>query len=186
MTKAKIIETQKRIRTTPDGFWGPKSIAACKRHLKALMPSPNPWTGTSQSALTAFYGQAGDESRLVNLPVDGLGVKYEGKTVKTVRCNAKVAVSLLRVIKSLAKTHPEVLADYNGCFNFRKMRGGSSYSLHAYGAAIDFCAGTNRNKQSWPVSATMPIEVMEAFAKEGWLTAGAFWGRDAMHFQATK
>jgi hypothetical protein len=27
---------------------------------------------------------------------------------------------------------------------------------------------------------------MEEFAKEGWLSAGAFWSRDAMHFQATK
>jgi hypothetical protein len=27
---------------------------------------------------------------------------------------------------------------------------------------------------------------MEEFAKEGWLAAGAFWGRDAMHFQATQ
>jgi hypothetical protein len=32
----------------------------------------------------------------------------------------------------------------------------------------------------------MPIQVMEEFAKEGWLAAGAFWGRDAMHFQATR
>jgi hypothetical protein len=28
--------------------------------------------------------------------------------------------------------------------------------------------------------------VMEFFAVGGWLSAGAFWGRDAMHFQATK
>jgi hypothetical protein len=32
----------------------------------------------------------------------------------------------------------------------------------------------------------MPIEVMECFAREGWLSAGAFWGYDAMHFQATQ
>jgi hypothetical protein len=32
----------------------------------------------------------------------------------------------------------------------------------------------------------MPLEIMEAFAREGWLAAGAFWGRDAMHFQATR
>jgi hypothetical protein len=32
----------------------------------------------------------------------------------------------------------------------------------------------------------MPLEVMEMFAQEGWLSAGAFWGRDAMHSQATK
>jgi hypothetical protein len=32
----------------------------------------------------------------------------------------------------------------------------------------------------------MPLEVMEAFAREGWLSAGAFWGRDSMHAQASQ
>jgi len=27
---------------------------------------------------------------------------------------------------------------------------------------------------------------MEAFAREGWLSAGAAWLRDGMHFQATQ
>jgi len=57
--------------------------------------------------------------------------------------------------------------------------------LHARGAAVDFDPDRNGNKVSWPLSASMPIAVMEAFAREGWLSAGAFWGRDAMHFQAT-
>jgi hypothetical protein len=57
--------------------------------------------------------------------------------------------------------------------------------LHARGAAIDLLADTNGNLTAWPVAARMPFAVMEAFAREGWLSAGAFWGRDAMHFQAT-
>lgn len=186
MTQAQIKALQARIGTTPDGFWGPKSIAACPKHLKKLMPSPNPWPGTSQAELTAFYGAPGDESKLVNLDVSDLNVRYEGTKVKTIRCHGKVAASLKRVLVSLAQTHPEVLADYNGCYNNRAMRGGSTPSLHARGAAVDFCAGTNGNLTSWPVKATMPIEVMEAFAREGWLSAGAFWGRDSMHFQSTK
>jgi hypothetical protein len=32
----------------------------------------------------------------------------------------------------------------------------------------------------------MPIEVMEAFARQGFKPAGAFWGRDAMHMEATR
>jgi hypothetical protein len=32
----------------------------------------------------------------------------------------------------------------------------------------------------------MPLDVMEIFAREGWLAAGAFWGRDSMHMQATQ
>jgi hypothetical protein len=93
---------------------------------------------------------------------------------------------LRRIVQCLSVTHPDVLADYNGCYNNRSMRGGSTPSLHARGAAIDFLAGDNGNKTSWPAKATMPLDVMKIFAVEGWLSAGAFWGRDAMHFQATR
>jgi hypothetical protein len=188
MKRNQIIALQKRIGATPDGFWGPRSIAACQKHLRAIMPSPKPWPETSQAALTAFYGAAGDESQLVNLNVVGLGVKYEGKPVRTIRCHRKVSESLKRIITALLQI-PEgraALSQYAGVFNNRLMREGSLPSLHARGAAIDLDPRTNRNAQSWPVSANMPIEVMEVFAREGWLPAGAYWGRDAMHFQATR
>lgn len=186
MTKDQIKTIQERIGTTPDGFWGPKSIASCQAHLRKLMPPLNPWPDTSQRALTAFYGEAGDESKLTNMDVSDLNVLYDGQKVKTIRCHENVSASLRRVLVALSKTHPEILKDYNGCFNNRAMRGGTTPSLHARGAAIDFCAGENGNHDSWPVKATMPIDVMEAFSREGWLSAGAFWGRDAMHFQATR
>jgi hypothetical protein len=188
MTKDQIIATQKRVGATPDGFWGPKSIAACQKHLRSLMPSPNPWPKSDQKSLTAFYGNAGDESKLVNLDVSGLGVKYGGKAVRTVRCHQKVAASLHRVFTELSK-FPEgqkALAEYAGVYNNRPMRGGSLPSLHARGAAVDLSPATNANKQSWPVSATMPIEVIECFCAEGILPAGPFWSRDAMHFQWTQ
>ena len=186
MNPTQITALQTHIGTVADGFWGPKSIAACQKHLRSMMPKDSPWPASDSASLRKFYGGPGDESGLVNLPVEGLGVRYEGQRVKTVRCHGKVAESLLRVTEQLSCTHPEILADYNGCFNFRRMRGGTSYSLHAYGAAIDFCAGVNGNPTAWPVRAAMPIEVMETFAREGWIAAGAFWGRDAMHFQATR
>jgi hypothetical protein len=135
--------------------------------------------------LQAFYGSPGDESKLVVLPVKDYGLRYEGKPVSTLRCHAKVAASLARILANLAVTHPYVLREYAGVYINRAMRGGSLPSLHARGAAIDLMPATNGNKTAWPVSATMPIEVMETFAEEGWLSAGAFWGRDAMHFQAT-
>jgi hypothetical protein len=186
MTTTQIKAIQQRICTTPDGFWGPKSIAACVAHLRKLMPANNPWPATNQSALTAFYGAAGDESKLVNLPVSTLGICYAGAPVRTIRCHDKVSASLLRVLQSLSQTHPTIIKDYNGCYNFRNMRGGSAPSLHARGAAIDFCASRNGLNTHWPTRATMPLEVMETFAKEGWKPAGAFWGRDAMHFEATR
>lgn len=186
MTTEKIKALQTHVKTEPDGFWGPASIAACQAHLKALMPSPSPWPKTDEASLLAFYGRAGDKSKLVNLKVDDLGILYEGKPVKTIRCHGKVADSLRRILEELARTQPEILRKFDGCFNDRNMRGGTRKSLHARGAATDWDAAANGNLTAWPVKATMPIEVMEAFVREGWIAAGAFWGRDAMHFQATR
>jgi hypothetical protein len=38
----------------------------------------------------------------------------------------------------------------------------------------------------WPMGADMPIEVMEAFARQGFKSLGAVISRDAMHFEATR
>lgn len=186
MNKKEIIELQKRIGTKPDGFWGPISMAACIAHLKNLMPKPNPWPSPSEKDLLSFYGKPGDESKLVNLDVAGLGVKYEGKTVRTIRVHKLIAPRLHSVLVELSKSHPNVLAEYAGAYNLRKMRGGNKYSLHARGAAIDFMAWSNGLRTHWPMGADMPIEVMEAFARQGFKPAGAFWGRDAMHMEATR
>jgi hypothetical protein len=191
MKPYQIVKIQKRIGTTPDGFWGPKSVAACKKHLRAMMPDPNPWPASDQASLRAFYGKPGDESNLVTFQ-PAYPLFYGGKKVSGVRCHKKVAESLARVLESIEKlgrVQPDIMdeaQDYSGCYNFRLKRGGSTYSLHAWGAAIDLDADDNTFKDSWPMKADMPLEIMECFAKEGWISAGAFWGYDAMHFEASK
>jgi hypothetical protein len=187
MTYTEIYHLQKRIGTTPDGFWGAKSIRACKAHLRSLMPKDNPWPKPDQGSLMEFYGNPGDESKLVAIDVSRLGVCYDGQKVKTIRCHRKVADSLHRILVALDAGHcAYVLGQYAGCYNNRPMRGGTLPSLHARGAAIDLDPAQNGLHRSWPTNATMPIQVMEEFAKEGWVGLGWSIGRDAMHFQATQ
>lgn len=181
MTRADIIAIQEKVGVAPDGFFGPKSIAATQKHLRKLMAGAGPRPIPTTRDLTLFFGQAGDESNLVNLPVQG--VKYAGKPVKTIRVHKLCAESLSSILIELADVAPWLLERYDGCYNFRTMRGGTSWSLHAYGAAIDFDAANNGNHTHWPARATMPFAVIEIFARHGWLSAGAFWGRDSMHFQ---
>jgi len=186
MTTEKIKEIQTRIGTTVDGQWGPKSTEACKAHLRKLMPNPSPWPSPDDLSMARFYGKAGDESNLVNLSIVGLGLLYEGKPVKTIRVHRKCSESLHRVLTAIAASpHAWVLMEYAGCFNFRPMRGGSRLSKHAWGAAIDLVPARNGLVTGWPAFANMPIEVMEFFAAEGAMAAGAFWQRDAMHFEFT-
>jgi hypothetical protein len=187
MKSEQIIALQTKLKVVPDGFWGPKSLAAAQSHLRKLRLDSLKWPKPDQGALTEFYGKAGDESKLVRLVVSDLKgvVKYEGQEVKSITCHTRVAQSLKVVLTRLAETHPEVLGRYAGVYNNRPMRGGTTPSLHARGAAIDLWPERNGNHEHWPTAADMPFEVMEEFAREGWLCAGAFWSRDAMHFQAT-
>lgn len=174
-----------------DKFWGPKSQESCRAYLRSLMPKPNPWPNPDQRSLKKFYGEPGDESNLVMIEFP-YPTYYGGKHVTRTRVHKKCADSLLKVlnnIKDLFPHHPQVqdeANDYGGIFNFRNKRGGTSYSLHAWGAAIDLDADDNTFRDSWPMKADMPLEIMECFAREGWKSAGAFWGYDAMHFEATK
>lgn len=191
MTLTEIQAMQREVGTVPDGFWGPRSIAACQRYLRALMPKPNPWPLPTQAALTRFYGRAGDESQLVEIRFP-YRMLYQGKVVTRSRCHRRVHDSLLTVLTEIgdrwgqARGIMEEAEDYGGIYANRPMRNGTLPSLHARGAAIDLDPDDNANLVAWPVAADMPLQIMAAFARQGWLAAGAFWLRDAMHFQATQ
>lgn len=186
-----LIKTQIRCKTEPDGFWGRNSIAACQKHLKSLMPKSNPWPNSDYNSLVKFYGLPGTESNLVTITFP-YKMYYDGKACSKTRVHKKCAESLLRILADIKgklgniSTIMDDAADYGGCYNDRNKRGGTSKSLHAFGAAIDLDADDNTFKDSWPIQADMPLEIMECFAREGWLSAGAMWGYDAMHFQATR
>jgi hypothetical protein len=187
MNPTDIRELQTHIGATADGIWGPKSQAACVAHLRALMPSPNPWPTADDRSMQLFYGAPGNVANLVNLDVVGLGLKYEGMTVKTVRVHNRVATSLRAVLEEIsAGPNAWVIGYYAGAYNYRAMRNGSRMSKHAWGAALDFWPDHNGLHTPWPTVARMPFGIMESFAREGWIAAGAFWGRDAMHFEATR
>lgn len=78
---------------------------------------------------------------------------------------------------------------YAGGFNYRKMRGGSSWSMHAYGCAVDFYARPNSLRMKCPEALFCGpeyrrfLDIMEA---HNWLPAIRLWGADAMHFQQAR
>jgi hypothetical protein len=174
-----------------DGFWGPRSIKACQLHLRGFMPEKSPWPNSDKASLLKFYGTPGDEGALVNITFP-YPIYYGGTRVLRSRCHEKVAEPLLRVLKSIKDLYGqergimEEAEDYGGIYNYRLKRGGTSWSLHAWGAAIDLDADDNTFRDSWPLQADMPLEICEEFAKEGFVSAGPFWGYDAMHHQGTK
>lgn len=186
MTKEQIIAIQRKVGTDPDGIWGQKSTMACRAYLRSLMPKGNDAPKPDESAMIAYYGQPGNTGNFTSIRVTDLGVQYEGADVKTIVCHSKAAASLLAALTEISKTPSAwVLKKYAGCYNNRPMRKSKRKSKHAWGVAIDLAPEGNGMDDTWPNESTMPFEVMEAFARAGWISAGAEWGFDAMHFERT-
>ena len=72
---------------------------------------------------------------------------------------------------------------YAGGYNFRLMRGASRLSMHSWGCAVDFDSSRNAFGDDTPNFALIP-QVLEAFAKEGWVWGGRWSKPDGMHWQA--
>ena len=104
MTTEQIKSIQSKIGATPDGFWGPKSIDACQKYLRSLMPNPNPWPKSDTDSMCRFYGNPGDERNLVTVDFP-FTTFYEGKKITKFRCHKKVADSLVRVLKSIGEKY---------------------------------------------------------------------------------
>ncbi|MFA5381848.1 MAG: M15 family metallopeptidase [Candidatus Micrarchaeia archaeon] len=74
------------------------------------------------------------------------------------------------------------LRTFDGCFNIRQMKGGSSYSVHSWGLAMDLNAGSN----PFGGMPTLSTKFVQCFAESGF-EWGGLWQpdslRDGMHFQ---
>jgi hypothetical protein len=197
MNRTEIIAMQRRIGTTPDGFWGPKSGDACRRHLLALMPIPHPFPRSA--GRTAFYGPHGVKDGYTP-PMKAFVPPYEmrpyttlGNKLTRIFAHEKCADSLEAALVDIAETFdPKEIRHYGldlffGVYNPRTVRGSATaISNHAWAAAIDLDAHRNGNRSHWPTASKMPLEAMECFARMGWAAGGAFWNRDGMHFEAVQ
>lgn len=196
MNRKEIMSMQERIGVEADGFWGPVSIAACQKHLISLCPH-NDWP--KQRNVEKHFGPHGEPDGSYSPPTKKIILPFPlhlygdpKRPVKSLYPHEKIADALLNVFARLEEVYPDEASrkasgcmDYYGLYNPRPMRGGRSWSMHAYSIAIDLDAPRNGLNTKWPERARMPLAVMECFAYEGFKPAGAFWLRDAMHFQAT-
>lgn len=191
MNNAQIESMQVRVGATPDGWWGPKSIAACKRHLAAMSPNTSP--KPSVKACTEFYGEPG-KVPIVRIKPPYRMFLYNGPDViDGIAIHSKCAESLQSILESLIEIYPTALGreaagidKFYGSYVNRAQRGGTQPSKHAWAAAIDLDAHRNGLHTSWPTKGHMPLQVIEVFAQHGWINLGPVIGRDAMHFQMTQ
>lgn len=186
---------QRAAGTTVDGVPGPKTAAALVRHLDLDDDDPVAlrWPREHYAAMTRFYGEPG-AAQLVKAEVP-FEMQLAWDASKKLRefsvhkkCKAAVEGIFAEALEvyGLADIRKLRLDRFGGCYNLRKKRGGTSWSVHAWGAAIDL--DPTNNALRWN-------HTRAAFAKEVY---GPFWeiveryggvslGRerdfDWMHFQ---
>ena len=113
-------------------------------------------------------------------------------TVKTMRCHALVQGNFTAVFEDLLNHYgyekiKELGIDlFGGCFNFRAMRGGSDYSRHSWGIAIDLDPERNLLHETHKTARFARPEykpMIDIFYKHGFEGLGVEEDRDWMHFQ---
>lgn len=118
--------------------------------------------------------------------------------VHGIKINKKCAASLTTVLNNIADAlgrgpglqkaaEAQHIDRYDGSFNIRPKRGGTSLSMHALGRAIDFDAGENAQHSQHHLFTEHSLIVIK-FEAEGWVWGGR-WSPgsiDAMHYQAAR
>lgn len=113
-------------------------------------------------------------------------------TVTKLRCHKLVAIKFEAVFKDILATYglPKIkelgIDLFGGCFNFRKMRGGSAWSKHSWGIAIDLDPARNTLKETSRTARFARPEykdMIDIFYKHGFISLGREKNYDWMHFQ---
>jgi len=146
--------------------------------------------------LISKYGQPNDTGSgyltMIKLPYP-MSLSWD-MDVKVTRmsCHKLIADKFLAVFNDLLDHYGyekivELGIDrFGGCFNFRKMRGGSDYSKHSWGVAIDLDPVRNKLKETSRTARFARPEykpMSDIFYKHGFISLGVEKNYDWMHFE---
>ena len=159
-----------------------------------IITPKNDWP--RQQDCLKYYGKPGENQTTLHLPWDMYIAWDKKKVIKSFSCHEKVHDSMLRCFQRIGDAYPAAdirrklgLDLWGGCLNVRKMRGGSSWSMHSWGIAIDF--DPDRNQLKWGRDkARLAKDDCETFwriwEEEGWVSLGRARNFDFMHCQAAR
>jgi hypothetical protein len=148
-----------------------------------------------QSQVPAFYGAVGQNQTRVEVPWDFFLAWDPSHRVRSITLHEKVAESAERAFAQVRGIYSDReiktlgLHLFGGSLNVRRMRGGSRYSMHSWGIAIDF--DPQRNGLHWKrprarLSHDDAIAFWQAWEREGWVSLGRARNFDWMHVQAAR
>ncbi len=149
----------------------------------------------STNQIIAKYGkpnQQGSYLTTIQLPYPMRLAWDKKEKVSKMRCHKLVADDFQRVFADLlahyglAKIQELGIDLFGGCFNFRAMRGGSDYSRHSWGIAIDLDPERNLLKETSKTARFARAEyqaMIDIFYKHGFVSLGREKNYDWMHFE---
>lgn len=200
-TKEAIKSFQRSKGLTPDGVAGRKTRKAlglavvARRDRQAVRSTytPEQMKMPLQRDMNKFYGKAykGNPVPTQGKVYPPYPMYYGSKKIRYISCHPLIVDRLQRIFdRTFAhyghRVHDLGLDQYSGCYNYRKMRGGSRLSMHSWGTAIDLDAANNqlkwgRNKARF--GKDIYNKFWEIVESEGGVSLGRERNFDWMHFQ---
>mgnify|MGYP000109002396 CR=1 FL=1 len=193
-----------------DGLWGPQTEAAWLLWSRAragtpfVRPDPpqleagpvGRWPREREADLREWFGPPGSAACSAGrvIPPWRMVLAWDlTDEVEAIACHIDVASSLQRILENVADSYtPAEIVDlglhlYGGCFNPRPKRGGTDWSTHAWGIAVDF--DTARNRLQWGrdrarLAQPDAAAFWSAVQLESWAGLGPARNYDWMHIQA--
>lgn len=147
------------------------------------------------AAIKTKYGQPNEQGTYlvtIKLPYPMRLAWDKNVKVTKMRCHKLVADNFIAVFNNLLDHYgyDEIVRLgidlYGGCFNFRKMRGGTDWSRHSWGIAIDLDPERNLLHETSKTARFARPEyqpMIDIFYKHGFLSLGVEKNYDWMHFE---
>lgn len=160
-----------------------------------LLPKPTDLTKLTTAQIVQKYGQPSNDGEylvMIDLPYP-MRIAWDlPKTVSRMRVHRLAADRFKAVFNDLLKHYG--LAEiqrlgidlFGGCFAYRKMRGGSDWSRHSWGIAIDLDPVRNQLRESKTTARFARSEyaaMLGIFAQHGFINYGVAFDYDWMHFE---
>ncbi|MBK9170764.1 MAG: M15 family metallopeptidase [Bryobacterales bacterium] len=162
-------------------------------------PNPEPATAPPlwprQAQVDAVFGGMGVHQVRLHLPFPMQLSWDRTKPVTSFFVHEKVHDSARRCFERIADAYDAAarretgIAIFGGCLNVRRMRGGSAWSMHSWGIAIDFDPernGLNSNRANARLARADCLTFWKIWEDEGWVSLGRTRDFDWMHVQAAR
>jgi peptidoglycan hydrolase-like protein with peptidoglycan-binding domain len=193
-TERETLKFQAKNGLKPDGIVGPKTWAFITT-VSNNTPLSERWPKQDYNSMVNFYGPVGENQTSLEIPYVMKLAWAKNTTIKKFTCHQKCTKSFYNIFEKVLKTYGEKEIErlglnlFGGVLNVRKMRGGSSWSVHSWGAAIDI--DPDRNQLRWGKDRAKMAhpdynDYWKFVEQEGGVSLGREKNMDYQHFQMAR